>query len=40
MSYLFERFINDIGMLKVIVGEEVELVQEVADVYTAHGVHL
>lgn len=40
MPYLFEGFIDDIGMLEVIVREEVELVQEVADVYTAHGVHL
>ena len=39
-THLFERFINHTRMLKVIVGEEVELIEKVSDVDTAERIHL
>lgn len=33
--YLAERFIDDVWVLEVVVGEEVELVQEVPDIDAA-----
>lgn len=39
-SYLFECLINHIGMLEVIIGEEVELVQEIPYINATEGVHL
>jgi hypothetical protein len=39
-THLFEGLVNDIGVLEVIVGKEVELVQEIPDIYAAQGVHL
>lgn len=38
--YLAKCFIDDIWMLKVVVGEEVELIEEVAYVNATKGVHL
>lgn len=35
-----ERFVDDGGLLEVVVAEEVDLVEEVADVDAAEGVHL
>lgn len=40
LTHLFERLVNDIGVLEVIVGKEVELVQEIPDIYAAQWVHL
>lgn len=40
MSYNFESLIDDFSMLKMIVREEIELVQKVADVNTAQWIHL
>lgn len=39
-SYSLQRVINDSRLLKVIIGEEVELVQEVANINAAKGIHL
>jgi hypothetical protein len=38
--YLLESLINDIWMLEVIICEEVELVEEVSDVYAGERIHL
>jgi hypothetical protein len=38
--YLLESLINDIRLLEVVIGKEVELVEEVSDVYARERVHL
>lgn len=37
---LFQRFVNHVRVLEVVVRKEVELVQKVPDVDAAEGVHL
>lgn len=39
-TYRFESLINDIGMLKMVIGKEVELIEEVPNVNAAQGIHL
>ena len=39
-AYLLESVINNARMLKVIIGEEIELVEKVADINAAERVHL
>lgn len=39
-TYHLESLINDVGMLKVVVGEEVELIEEVPNVNAAQRIHL
>lgn len=39
-SYLSQSIVNDVWVLEMIVREEVELVQEVANIYAAKRVHL
>ncbi len=34
MTYSFQCFINHTRMLKMVIGKEIELVQEVANIYT------
>ena len=38
--YLSECVINNVGMLEMIIREEVELIQEVPDINAAEGIHL
>lgn len=35
-----EGLVDYVGVLEVVVGEEVELIEEIADVYAAEGIHL
>lgn len=37
---LFESFVNNVWMLKMVVGEKVELVEEISNVDAAEWVHL
>ena len=39
-SNLLECLVNHIRMLEVIIGEEIKLVKEVADINATQGVHL
>lgn len=39
-SYLPQCLIDDTGMLKMVVGEEVELIQEIPDIDAAKRIHL
>lgn len=39
-TYRFQGIIDDLGMLKVVVGEEVELIEKVSYIYAAQGIHL
>jgi hypothetical protein len=39
-SYLLESLVNDVWMLKMVIGEEVELVEEIPDVYAGEWIHL
>ncbi len=38
--YLLESLINNVWMLEMIIGEEIELVEEIPDVYAGEGIHL
>lgn len=40
LTHRFKGFIDDLRMLEVIIGEKVELVQKIADVYTTERIHL
>jgi hypothetical protein len=37
---LFKSLVNDVRVLEMVVGEEVELVEEVPDVYAGKRIHL
>ena len=39
-TYRLESLIDDIGMLEVIVGKEVKLVEEIPDIDAAQRIHL
>lgn len=39
-TYILKSFVNDARVLKVVIREEVELVQKVPDIDTAKWVHL
>jgi len=39
-TYILESFVNDARVLEVVVGEKVDLIEEVADVDTAERIHL
>lgn len=39
-AYPFQRLVNDIRMLKMVIREEVELVEEVANIDAAERIHL
>jgi hypothetical protein len=38
--HLLESLVNDIGMLEMVICEEVELVEKVPDVYAGERIHL
>ena len=40
MKYLFESLIDYVGVLEMVIGEEIKLVKEVADINATQGVHL
>ena len=39
-AYLLKCLINNVWLLKMIIHYEVESIQEISDIYTAHWVHL
>lgn len=39
-TYHLKRLVDEAGILEVVVGKEIELIQEVADVDATQGVHL
>jgi len=39
-AYLFKSLINHIGMLEMVVGEEIKLIQEISNVNATERIHL
>lgn len=40
MTYLLEGFVDNVGVLEVIIGKPVELAAKVSNIDTAQGIHL